>query len=243
MGYSRKTLVSTLATDTASPASAPRRRLRFESLETRRLLAQATLVEQSFRADDFSISTNFTYEFRKPEIYDYIDKIPNGTFTSDAGRVTWTSPQDGSGFFAGAATGDGRSTVYASGARRECAKYGFEDRGRLDFSLDASQSQFHRRSFRAHLNSVHLVSRFAQRPVQRAESTSLAVLRRFQRLVRGHLRHVEPHGHHPLRTEHSRRYQGHRQAGHRSMGRSKPQRTSNSRCFPTGRNGLCPRGG
>ena len=117
------------------------RRLAFESLETRRLLAQATLVEQFFRADDFSVSASFSYEFHRPGTYDYIDKIPNGTFTSESGRVTWTSPQDGNGFFEGAATGDGRSTVYAAGARRECAKYGFEDLGQIDFSLDASQSR------------------------------------------------------------------------------------------------------
>lgn len=121
------------------PRKNGRRRLSFETLELRRVLAQAEVVH-SFREDDFSIAGDYTYYLHSPDDYDYIDNIDNGRYTTSSGHVTWTSATDGEGFFEGTATGDGHDTVDFLG-RRNCSQYGIEDIGRMEFTLDAADSK------------------------------------------------------------------------------------------------------
>lgn len=117
-----------------------RKRLGVERLEARWLLAQAVLVEHLFRQDAFSISGDFDFELQLDDSYDYIDRM-DGTYSSDAAQVVWTSPRDGAGHFQGQAVGDGRSTVLYAGRRIGCAEYELLDEGSLDFTLDAALSQ------------------------------------------------------------------------------------------------------
>ena len=116
-----------------------KRRLRFERLESRWLLARAAQVEHEFREDDFAIAGTYTYRLHVPEEFDYIDEINNGTYTSREGHVEWSSPKDGEGFFEGTALGDGRDTVNFAG-RRNCSEYGIEDIGSFEFTVDAQLS-------------------------------------------------------------------------------------------------------
>src|SRR5262245_23480926 len=92
-----------------------------EALESRNLLALATLVDHDFRSDDFSITGTFNYELQSPEDMNYIDQITNGSYSSTAAHVDWTSPSLGTGFFEGVATGAGHDSVFALGARRGCS--------------------------------------------------------------------------------------------------------------------------
>lgn len=115
------------------------RSLWFESLELRRVLAQATGVTYTFREDEFSINGTFTYQQSLPQEFDYIDTINNGRYTNTTGTVKWTSATIGTGKFTGTATGDGRDTVKV-GIRRNCSEYGIEEKGRMEFSLNAQTS-------------------------------------------------------------------------------------------------------
>jgi VCBS repeat-containing protein len=117
------------------------RRLRFEHLESRLLLAQATLGEHRFREDDFALSGTYNYYMLIPNTYD--DRMNNADYSSSAARVTWTSPDQGTGFFEGTADGDGSSRGYYSGRWWACASYTLEEQGRFDFDIKASQSLLH----------------------------------------------------------------------------------------------------
>jgi VCBS repeat-containing protein len=117
------------------------RRLRFEHLESRLLLAQATLGEHRFREDDFALSGTYNYYMLIPNTYD--DRMNNADYSSSAAHVTWTSPDQGTGFFAGTAGGDGYSRGYAYSRWYGCAEYTLEELGRFDFSIEASQSLLH----------------------------------------------------------------------------------------------------
>jgi VCBS repeat-containing protein len=117
--------------------------LRAEFLEPRLLLTGATTFDHEFREDDFSIDGQFFYEMRRPETYNLIDRISSGQFTSTAGHIAWTSPREGSGFFDGEATGNGRVTVVYAGSRRGCANYGIEETGGFEFNIDAALSELY----------------------------------------------------------------------------------------------------
>jgi hypothetical protein len=114
------------------------RRLRFERLESRQLLAQATLGEHRFREDDFALSGTYNYDMLVPNTYD--DRMDNADYSSSAAHVTWTSPDQGTGFFEGTAGGDGYIRGYAYSRWYPCAEYTLEEQGRFDFSIEASQS-------------------------------------------------------------------------------------------------------
>ena len=114
------------------------RRLRFENLESRLLLAQATLGEHRFREDDFALSGTYDYYMLIPNSYD--DRMNDANYSSSAARVTWTSPDQGTGSFEGTAGGDGKIRGYAYSAWRACASYTLEEEGRFDFSIEASKS-------------------------------------------------------------------------------------------------------
>jgi VCBS repeat-containing protein len=114
------------------------RRLRFERLESRQLLAQATLGEHRFREDDFALSGTYNYDMLVPNTYN--DRMDNADYSSSAAHITWTSPDQGTGFFEGTAGGDGYSRGYAYSRWYPCAEYTLEEQGRFDFSIEASQS-------------------------------------------------------------------------------------------------------
>jgi hypothetical protein len=116
-------------------------RLHLEPLEPRLLLAQAVLLQQQFRQDDFSLSGSYTYYQHVPASSDYIDEIRNGTFSGSGGHIAWTSPADGTGSFQGQAAGDGHSTAVYLGGRKGVADYRLEETGRFDFTIDAASSQ------------------------------------------------------------------------------------------------------
>jgi hypothetical protein len=117
------------------------RRLRFEPLESRLLLAQAVLGAHHFREDDFSLSGTYDYDVLGPEEQEsYRDEMHNANYSSSAAHVTWTSPDQGTGSFVGAAGGSGYSWFYYNGKWRACSSYTHEEEGRFDFNIEASQS-------------------------------------------------------------------------------------------------------
>lgn len=110
------------------------RRLLLEQLEGRRLLTTAVLGHE-FRDETFSISGSFSYSLIDGNVYR--DSIQNGQYESTDGTITWESPRLGKGSFTGIATGDGDDFVRAGGAMRACSSYGIDDRGQIDFDVDA----------------------------------------------------------------------------------------------------------
>ncbi|MFV1967875.1 MAG: hypothetical protein ACC628_20785, partial [Pirellulaceae bacterium] len=116
------------------------RTLRYEGLESRRLLTRVVALEYDFRQDDITIAAEFSGSLYRPDSSDLRDSFPNSQFTSESAQVVWTSPKDATGFLEGRAEGSGRITVFAAGARRTCADYSFRDTGRVDFTIDASTS-------------------------------------------------------------------------------------------------------
>jgi VCBS repeat-containing protein len=114
------------------------RRLRFEPLESRLLLAQVTLGAHHFREDDFALSGTYNYRMFIPNTYE--DRMYNANYSSSAARVTWTSPDQGTGFFEGTAGGNGSSRGYAYGSWHNCASYTHTEQGRFEFNIQASQS-------------------------------------------------------------------------------------------------------
>lgn len=117
------------------------RRLRFEVLESRQLLAQATLGEHRFREDDFALSGTYNYRLFMPNAFE--DRMNNANYSSSAAHVRWTSPDQGTGFFQGTAAGDGHSWGYYQNRWWDCAEYTLEEQGRFEFSIEASQSLLH----------------------------------------------------------------------------------------------------
>ncbi len=113
-----------------------RRQLRFQLLDSRRLLTVAE-VFTTFRDEDFSIAGSFQYSL--VDIDAYRDSIPNGSYASESGHMTWASPIDGNGVFAGTATGEGSDSFQVGGQRRACSSYGIEDSGSFGFSINAQE--------------------------------------------------------------------------------------------------------
>lgn len=116
------------------------RRLRFERLESRQLLAQATLGEHHFREDGFVLSGTYNYYLLIPSTFS--DRMNNASYSSSAAHVAWTSPDQGTGSFEGTAGGSGYSRVYSTTYKNwyDCASYTHREEGQFDFSIKASQS-------------------------------------------------------------------------------------------------------
>lgn len=115
-----------------------RRRLKLESLESRRLLTAASAVEApGFRSDEIHYNAGFVFALTNS---DYQDRIPAGN-TSGTGQVTWSSPQNASGKIAAEATGNGSSKFRFGDGFVPCSTYGIYNKGTYDFTVDAVQQK------------------------------------------------------------------------------------------------------
>ena len=118
------------------PTAPHARSLTLESLESRQLLATAS-VTHVFRDDDYAISGTFKYNLAQS---DYRDSIPNGQY-SGTGHVYWQSPTIGLAAFEGTATGPGSDQVLFGGVWRNCSSYTIRDQGTMELSIDAAQKK------------------------------------------------------------------------------------------------------
>lgn len=134
------------------------KRLRFELLEHRLLLAASSVIQQQFRADDFSVSGVFGYDMQIPASNNYHDVVPSGSFSSTTGHIAWTSQKDATGFIEGQATSPGSSTFEWSGSTWLATRYTLEETGRFDFSIDATAAPSQLHMITAKANTTYYTS-------------------------------------------------------------------------------------
>ncbi len=111
----------------------PPRQLATELLERRDLLAVVT-IDNTWRADDFTVTGNYNYIYTLPSLK-YVDRVPSGTINIEQGHIEFTSPTQGQWSADAKVTGNGTSTNNG----QSCASYSAVHIGKMSGEYKSGQ--------------------------------------------------------------------------------------------------------